>query len=275
MITKIILLGPSGMLGNYIYMYFKNSKYNISTISSDKYRVSQSTLHSINEVLINKGINSETCVINCIGCIPQRKDPSNKSDHNYFIVNGIFPHILWEACKRHGAKLIHPTTDCVFNGARGNYIESDLHDETNNYGISKSVGEPLDCTIIRCSIIGKEKFNKKSLLEFILQNKGGTIQGYDSHMWNGITCLEYCKVIEKILYNNWFWEGIRHILSPSPVSKYELCSIINEEFDLNIQINKFTSSIVDKTLATIFPESSKFAINNLRKQIKELRLFDI
>ena len=273
MITKIILLGPSGMLGNYIYTYFKNTKYTISSISSDEYRVSTTTMQNVNDILVEKGIDSETCVINCIGCIPQRY--ASNTDHDYFIINGLFPHLLWEACKLHGAKLIHPTTDCVFNGSRGGYIETDKHDEKNNYGISKSIGEPLEATVIRCSIIGKEQFNKKSLLEFVLQNKNGAMQGYDSHMWNGITCLEYCKVIEKIISTNMFWKGVRHILSPRSVSKYELCCMINNEFNLNITINKHTSPIVDKTLQTIFPESALLHINDLRNQIKDLYLYDI
>jgi dTDP-4-dehydrorhamnose reductase len=273
MIDNIILLGSSGMLGNYIYSYFKRSKYAISIISS--YRVSQESLQDIEEHLVQKGINANSCVINCIGCIPQRQASGNKTDRDYFIVNSIFPHVLWQICKKYDAKLIHPTTDCVFNGVRGNYIETDIHDETNNYGISKSVGEPTGCTVIRCSIIGKEQYNKKSLLEFVIQNANGTIQGYDSHMWNGITCLEYCKVIEKIITNNMFWKGVRHILSPTPVSKYELCKMISQEFSLNISITKHTTPIVDKTLKTIYPESEMLAIQPLTQQVKDLFLYEI
>lgn len=275
MINNIILLGSSGMLGNYIYSYFKRSKYSISIISSDEYRVSQASLDDIENHLIKKGINANSCVINCIGCIPQRQVSGNNYDRDYFIVNSIFPHILWQICKKYGAKLIHPTTDCVFNGTKGGYIETDTHTESNNYGISKSIGEPIDCTVIRCSIIGKELFNKKSLLEFVIQNANGTIQGYDTHMWNGITCLEYSKIIEKIIINNMFWKGVRHILSPNPVSKYELCNIINKEFALNINILKHTTPIVDKTLKSIYPESEMLNIQDLSQQVKDLFLYEI
>ena len=275
MITNIILLGSTGMLGNCIYSYFKDTQYSISIISTDEYRVSQESLDGIEGHLIKKGISENSCVINCIGCIPQRQVSENKSDRDYFVVNSIFPHILSQICKKYGAKLIHPTTDCVFNGSQGGYIETDIHNESNNYGISKSIGEPMDCTVIRCSIIGKEQYNKKSLLEFVIQNANGTIQGYDSHIWNGITCLEYCKVIEKIIHNNMFWKGVRHILSPKPVSKYELCNMINKEFSLNINIVKHTTPTVDKTLKSIYPECEMLNIQDLSQQVKDLFLYKL
>ena len=53
--------------------------------------------------------------------------------------------------------MIHVTTDCVFSGKDGNYNENSIHDETNDYGISKSLGELCDTTIIRTSIIGENK----------------------------------------------------------------------------------------------------------------------
>lgn len=118
--------------------------------------------------------------------------------------------------------MIHPTTDCVFSGKKGGYVETDVHDELGSYGMSKSLGEPVGCTCIRTSIIGRELFNKKSFLEWVISNNNGTISGWSNHMWNGITCLEYCGVIEKIINEHLFWSGVKHIYSPTSVSKHEM-----------------------------------------------------
>jgi len=274
MVSKIILFGNTGMLGNYIYKYFTLKQFPIETISTNEYTASMETFENLEEILIKKGIDSETCVINCIGMIPQRME--NKKQHDYYVINGVFPHILWSVCKRYSAKMIQPTTDCVFSGKVGSYTEINVHDETNNYGISKSIGEPFESTVIRSSIIGRELFNKKSLLEFVIKNEGNTIQGWDNHMWNGITCLQYCKVIEKIIIDNLFWKGVRHILSPTPVSKYELVNIIKHSFNININIQRTsTETKIDKTLRTIYNENNTMNIPELSLQLKELALFSI
>ena len=141
--------------------------------------------------------------------------------------------------------MIHVTTDCVFSGKDGNYDENSLHDETNDYGTSKSLGELCKATIIRTSIIGEETINKRSLLEWVRSNRGGEINGFTNHMWNGVTCLQLSKIIEKMIREKFYWEGVRHTFSPRSVSKYELVSLINEIYDLNIKVNKFEMANFD------------------------------
>jgi len=273
MITKLILLGKTGMLGSYIYKFFSDLGFPIEVISG--FRVNAGTLDKVEELLVDKGIDAETCVINCIGKIPQRHSTS-ESDKDYFLVNGVFPHILWTVCKRYGAKMIQPATDCVYTGLKGSYIETDLHDELGAYGMSKSLGEPLGCTVIRSSIIGRELLNKASLVEFVFKNEGKTIQGWKNHIWNGITCLEYCKVLQKIIEKDMFWSGVRHIVSPRAVSKYELLQIVKEAFGLTVVIQESNGPTkVDKTLSTIYLDNVTFNIPDLVIQLKELSLFHL
>lgn len=278
-INKILLFGSTGMLGRYIYKYFTvNTKLDIQIICID-YRVSLENLNKLELNLVSNGINSETCVINCIGQIPQRT--STHEVPNYYIVNGLFPHILSKICARYGAQMIQPTTDCVFSGKResGNYLESDIHDETNEYGVSKSIGEPDNCTVIRTSIIGLEKQNKKSFMEWVINSlkEEKIINCWDNHYWNGITCLEYCKVIEKIINENLFWKGVKNIYSPSIKSKYELAQIISKTFFTESYINKInkslTNEVVNKTLSSNY--KLLFDIPELEIQIKELVDFDL
>ena len=274
MIKNIIIFGSTGMLGNYIYNFFyKKQNYNV--IKSEFF-ISEKNINNLEDYLLKYNINNETCIINCIGKIPQRKN-INSSDKEYFLINSIFPYLLSNICQKYDTKMIQPTTDCVFSGKRGNYIETDIHDETNNYGLSKSLGEPLNCTVIRTSIIGLEKYNKKSFMEWVinsLKNKE-TIKGFSNHYWNGITCLEYCYLIENIIINNNFWKGIQHIYSPTTKTKYELTLIIAKVFDLDTNniIPNETENKVDKTLSStnIFP----FKIKELEEQIEELKFFNI
>lgn len=270
MIEKIILFGATGMLGNYIYSYFKqHTNIPIIVIYS---RITEENIHNLHFLLNTYKIDNKTCVINCIGQIPQRMTNTNK---HYYFINGVFPNILWQVCKHYDAKLIQPTTDCVFSGKReeGNYNEFDTHDDTKDYGISKSLGEPCECTIIRTSIIGRETRNKRSFMEWVINSKKQVI-GWDNHYWNGITCLEYSKLIEYIIKNDLFWSGVRHIYSPTTVSKYDLVTITNEVFNLSLEIKKETfEETVNRSLCSIYP--SFYEIPEIKTQINDLKNFKL
>lgn len=172
--------------------------------------------------------------------------------------------------------MIHVTTDCVFSGKDGNYNEESLHDETNDYGMSKSLGELCKATIIRTSIIGEEVNNKRSLVEWVFSNKNNTINGYTNHIWNGVTCLQLSKIIKIIIENNNYWNGVRHIFSPRTVSKYELVSIINNIYELNIRINPLNTEVgSDKSITTIYETNKEFNIPDLKEQIDEMKEYKL
>lgn len=279
MIDKIIVLGANGMLGGYITKFFSNltstHTYKVISLTRHDFNVIDDNIYKL-ENIMKEHMNEKTLVINCIGKIPQRNREQDPyvAKRDYYLVNTLFPINLWNLCRKYNSKMIQPTTDCVYSGKKGSYNEQDAPDEFGDYGMSKSLGDNLECTVIRTSIIGKEKYNKLSLLEWLISFAGKEINGYDHHLWNGITCLEYCKLIHYIIQNNLFWSGCRHIYSPEPKSKYELSVLINKEFNLNCIINKITSDIkVDKTLSSIYPKL--YTINSLETQIKELSCFDI
>ena len=266
MISKIIIFGANGMLGTYLVRYFNKSIYECIPVRRNEFNIIND-ISTLNEFLISLNCDENTCIINCAGMIPQRIKGRDKNE--YYIVNTIFPLQLAKLCKKMNAQLICPTTDCVFSGKKGNYNETDFHDEKNDYGISKSLGEPPDATVIRTSIIGEEESNKCSFLEFI--KNSDIINGWDNHLWNGITCYQYCKIIEHIISNNIFWKGVRHICSPQVKSKYELACIIKDVYKCNVIIYKQNApEDIDKTLTSLY---NIFNIPSLEIQIYEQSQF--
>ena len=268
MATQVFLLGSSGMLGNYILKYLSN----IVCIKCNAEKDSFDDLKSNIKNSLN--YRSETkVIINCIGLIPQ----SGIIDElKYIKINSIFPKYLDIICHELDIKLIHITTDCVFDGVLGDYNENSIKNETGIYGISKSLGENLQhATIIRTSIIGETANGRvnKSLLEWLKSNKSGMVNGFTNHYWNGVTCLQLAKIIDNIITTNGYWNGIRHIHSPSVVSKYELICMLNEIYNLNINIVPVRSTPINKSLISKYP-LSQFAINNIEIQIKEMYNFE-
>jgi len=260
--NKLIVFGANGMLGKYICSYFRNySTLTIVPVTRQLYDANVDSLARLEQLFITHNVNDKTVVFNAIGAIPQ----NNPDQKTYIKVNAVFPHILFMLCNEYKARMFHPTTDCVFSGDKGKYTRIDSHDAASLYGITKSVGEPM-CCVIRTSIIGEDD-KAVSFLEWVRSNKNGSITGYVNHMWNGITCLEYAKLIHRLVKDRIFWSGVVHVASPRAVSKYELACIINEVYDLNITINKFShSESNDKTLV-----GGEFSMPDIKQQIVELR----
>lgn len=279
---RIILFGKTGMLGNYIYNYLK-SDFEIVQINRDTFDCEINSFQNLLDLFNKIKLNEKDVIINCIGLLPHIFKSDSLKDQNFsseimkkfILVNSIFPHQLEKISFKYSCKVIHVTSDCVFLGDKGNYNENDKFDLFNTYAITKTSGEPDQICTIRTSIIGHEH-HKRHLLEWILNQKNKDINGYSNYIWNGLTCLELTKVIKKIIINNNFWKGVRHIYSPDYVSKYELCKLVNDIYNLNIKINEFKlPNLVNRTLSSIYFTKNEFNILPIKEQIIELKKFKI
>lgn len=265
---RIFVFGHKGMLGRYVYTYL--SKF-FEVIGIDRNTIDASTIseNELHNKLIELGVSSNDVVINCIGAIKPRVD--SLGDLNAIQVNSVFPRILANCCENLNSNLIHPTTDCVFSGKKGNYTENDNFDVYDVYGMTKSLGEPKNCTIIRTSIIGEEVNQGRSLVEWVKSQKNQSVFGYTNHLWNGMTCLQFSKICRQIIDENLFWRGVCHIYS-NTVNKKELVELISEIYELNIIVNpKETDVNCDRTLSSVKDYSKIFDVPNLKEQIIEMK----
>ena len=115
-------------------------------------------------------------------------------------MNSWWPHYLETLYAESKTKIVHISTDCIFDGSRGWYIESDTPTETNLYGRSKAMGEinnDKDITL-RMSIIGTEikEEGRSGLLNWVVNNPEDTVFGWEHSVWNGITTFELAKQID-------------------------------------------------------------------------------
>lgn len=237
---KIFVFGSNGMLGRYVSTYFKLNGYDVIGLSRKEITITDITEVELHAKLFHIGLKEGDVVINCIGTIKQRKDVD---DIIFIYINSIFPRILANVCEKMNVNMIHPTTDCVYDGLKGRYTETDLHNATDVYGKTKSLGEANNATVIRTSIIGEEIGQSRSLVEWVKSNKDKTVNGYTNHYWNGVTCLEFAVICQTIIDKNLYWKGVRHIFSPTKVSKYELVKMISDIYELNITVNPFTPDV--------------------------------
>ena len=272
---KVLILGGSGMLGYAVRSYLdqKGRYYDLVWTERKAERISypsdipenirifdcadcttQAGIFDLKMLLAD--VNPDY-VINCIGIIkPRMADNMERA----IFINALFPHILARLCKEQQSKLIHITTDCVFSGLtkqfgvdwRG-YTEKSLHDCLDEYGKSKSLGEPQTNTmVLRTSIIGPEIYNKHSLISWVQRQTNRTIQGYVNHLWNGVTTFELAYILNVIMQENTWHAGIKHVFSPEYVTKYILVNLLAQHYHIPCTIVVAAAPVpCDRRLATI------------------------
>jgi dTDP-4-dehydrorhamnose reductase len=256
---KILVLGGTGMLGQAVLNLFKNSDEFEVDFTSRKPDQGIHTEQLIPGALDKILAHNPEWIINCIGIIkPYIDDSDLKSRSKAHEVNTVFPFELSKTAEKINAKIIQIATDCVFSGSKGNYSELDAHDPVDFYGFSKSKGEIISENFmnLRCSIVGRDSRNNKSLLEwFLSQGRDSKVTGYLDHIWNGITTNAFARICRGIIKEDLFKSGTFHQVPADIVSKAELLEIFREKFnrpDLLIE-KKLTGDEIDRTLSTVDP----------------------
>lgn len=259
----IAIFGANGMLGNYISTYLKRLGMSVKDITRNDINVADFDEYE----KINSLIEQCDTVINCAGTI--KPVASKQSKPTTFMVNSIFPHYLSRACKIANKKFIHITTDCVYTGnSQTPYDETSYPDAIDDYGMSKSIGDLCYGVVLRTSIIGEEKHNNRSLLEWAKSQKGKEVNGFTNHHWSGVTCLELAKIIGKYLDGSpLFQEGITHVYS-LPVNKAELLRYISNSFNLNLTVKEVEANYCNRTIVSSKPKY--YTSPNIPQQLEEL-----
>lgn len=236
---KVLVLGHTGMLGHMVYKYL--SLKDCEIITTDLKWPSQKFKEF---VLDFKG----DFIVNCIGAIPQRK--------NNFEVNKELP--IWLE-QNNKIKIIHPGTDG--------------EDDNNDYGISKKEATEFlingkNTTIIKTCIIGPELDTQASLMQWFLDNKSESVEGYSMCYWNGITTLQWSKMCYKIMCSVDEYE-VLNIPVSNCISKYDLLNKIKTIFNKKIKIIKNSDVKINRCLI----KTNGMPAVDIETQLKELKEF--
>ena len=235
---RVLILGANGMAGHVVTRYLKEQNYTVLTAarSNADLQFDATDKDSIDKILDNVEVDF---IINCVGLLVKE---SNTRPDRAILVNGWFPHYLSYKLQNTSTKLIHLSTDCVFDGTEGPYSESSTHSEENFYGKSKSIGEVnnnKDVTF-RMSIIGPELKDGVGLFNFLYKNLDTEVPGWCNAWWNGITTVQLAKCIDEHMKNPTI-TGIYHLVNnENKINKYDLLCLINDVFMLNKTIIKTT-----------------------------------
>ena len=271
---KVVVFGANGMAGHTITKYLRLQGYTVTTVArsiADIHLNIENIAHT--EQTITERLQDYDFAVNCVGLLV--KDSIARPDRAV-IINSWFPNMLARVYKNTRTRVIHLSTDCVFDGRDGPYLEDAVHTEMNAYGRSKSLGEIVndkDVTF-RMSIIGTElKDNGTGLLHWALTTPQQELPGWENAEWNGVTTLTLAKCIDNYMQKPDF-TGVYHLVNNSvSINKYELLTLINQVFDLKKTVVRTTGPKPVNKILVDSRQLRDFGIKSYHEQLVELRDF--
>lgn len=281
---KILILGASGLIGHKLFQTIQTAGHNTygilhgqkSAFPNIEFLQSDVIIESVEATDFDKfhGILyaiKPDVVLNCVG-ITKRRDEVN--DPVYALsVNSLFPHKLANLAKDMNFRVIHFSTDCVFNGEIGNYNEDSNTTGEDAYGKTKALGEiryPHTLTI-RSSFIGRELAGKTELLEWLISQNGKTIKGFTKAWYSGVSTTFMAKTILDIIENHPDISDLHQLSTPEPISKYDLLCLARDAFKLDIEIIPDSSFEIKPTLdGTKLKNSINLTIPSWQDMMNEL-----
>lgn len=258
---RVLVLGSSGMLGTAVCHHLRGAGFDVVAKDRNSFDARNLDLDG----LVPDGVEA---VINASGMINRRLA---QPEQDFLRVNCLFPRRLADWCEQRAVKLLHVSTDCVFKGDQGPYLETAPTNATDLYGMTKSWGEPRNAMVLRTSIIGPESHNHYSLLCWVMAQQG-TVRGFLNHHWNGVTTLELARAMASILERGLWKPGVQHLYGED-VSKFELLNKINRVFELGLEVAPVDDAVArDTRLRTVNPAFlAQLAIEPMEKQLQQLR----
>lgn len=279
---KVLIIGGSGMLGHKLVQVLSGKfdvwttvRLDFSRFAGFEFLDKRKTVDNIN---IENFASVETVIcdlkpdviINAVGIIKQL--PSAKNVIKTLKLNSIFPHQLAQISNQVKARLITISTDCVFNGKRGNYVETDISDAEDLYGKSKYLGEVTteNCLTLRTSIIGRELNSAHSLIEWFLGSKEKTVKGYTKAIYSGFPTLILAEIIGDLIEYHPQLQGLYHV-SSEPISKYDLLKLVKDAYRINLEIEPWDEFQINRSLdSTRFREATGFQPVSWRQMINRM-----
>ncbi len=267
---KVLILGASGMLGRMLHRVLsadpglelhatvRNPNFGFAHLP--RMIVHQiDALHSEPEDWRRLFLGFDW-IINAIGIIKQRINESNPSDQREaFFINILLPYRLAFWAEEAGARVLQIATDCVFSGDAPPYAEDSEHDAEDVYGKTKSLGEVHAAHVhhLRCSIIGPNPDDSRSLMEWFLQQPpGARVAGFTNYFWNGLTTYHFARTCQGIIREGIPLPHVQHVVPTGSVSKCALLQNLRRLFgreDIEILPTEAPKR-TDRTLVTLNPE---------------------
>ncbi|KUK93898.1 MAG: Putative dTDP-4-dehydrorhamnose reductase [Anaerolineaceae bacterium 46_22] len=151
-------------------------------------------------------------------------------------LNADVPGELAEAAFEWSVPFLHISTDAIYDGKKGAYVETDPPNPLSVYARSKLSGEHRvqeanpNALIARVVFYGWSLSGNRSLSEFFYNNLKDQIphKGFIDTFFSPLYVEDLAEILLEMLVKN--LKGVYHVVSPEHLSKYEFGVRIAEKF---------------------------------------------
>jgi dTDP-4-dehydrorhamnose reductase len=262
---KILVLGGSGMLGHRLVqtlaatgLHDVHATVRSASVKRQFDAALANNIHAGVDVLDDNALLGTVAmvrpevIVNCVGLVKQFAEANDPLAA--LPINSLLPHRLARIADVGGARLVHISTDCVFDGAKGNYSEQDASDAKDLYGRSKYLGEVTsgNAITLRTSIIGHDlQGATEGLVEWFLAQEG-SVRGFTNAIFSGFTTDELSRIIADVVLPQRELSGL-YQASADPISKFDLLTLVKKVYGKTIDIVADGKLVIDRSL-----DSSRF-----------------
>lgn len=240
---KILVTGANGQLGKEIrQLAEENAGYDFIFLGREDLPI-----HHFEMLRHYFGLYHPAYLINCAAYTAVDRAESEKD--LAFQVNGEAVGVMAAVCKEYGTKLLHISTDYVFDGkANQPYKESDAVHPQSVYGASKLEGERqalLYCPetlIIRTSWVYSEygKNFVKTMLKLMAEKE--SISVVNDQLGSPTYAADLARVILEIIHSGKWEPGIYHYSNDGVISWFEFAEEIARATGSSCKVNPIPTS---------------------------------
>jgi dTDP-4-dehydrorhamnose reductase len=240
---KIVVTGAGGQLGRELQVASANySQFEFIFLTKEDLSINDSTS------VANFFLKARPAF--CINCAAYTAvDKAEQEREKAFLINAVAVGIIAAACKPLNVKLIHISTDYVFDGNSATPLkEDDAVSPINIYGESKLKGEELafinnDQTIvIRTSWVYSEFGNNFVKTMMRLMREKESINVIDDQIGSPTYAADLANAILHIISGEKFIPGIYNFSNDGKISWYEFATVIKELTGSSCKINPIPTS---------------------------------
>jgi len=238
---KILITGGSGLLGSNIAKLAASQFEVYATYHQNK--VSLKDVHFLGMDLTEKNVLKPIRELRPDFIIHSAAltniDYCEENPRDAYCHNVLASSYMAEVAKEIGAYLIYISTDCVFDGTKGDYKEDDQTCPINVYGRTKLEGEhqvlsiyPSSC-VVRTNIYGWNKLNKFSLAEWMIDkfDHGQELPGFRDVFFSPILVNDLAGILFELYKKR--CEGILHVGARESCSKLDFAYRLAEVFSFD------------------------------------------
>jgi dTDP-4-dehydrorhamnose reductase len=239
---RILITGASGLLGLNLALEAASEHTVFGLVHQHNLRTQ--AFHVIRADLLEPGaiqsVLDETqpdWVIHCAALA--NVDACETNPQQAAQLNSEIPGKLAQYVARGGARLVHISTDAVFNGQRGQYSEEDEPNPLSVYARTKLAGELAvaqanpEAIIARVNLFGWSVTGQRSLGEFFFNNlqAGKSVMGFTDVFFCPLLANDLGQILMRMLEKR--LSGLYHVVSRECISKYTFGVRLARRFGLD------------------------------------------